>query len=772
MSAGTDLRTQPPAAATPPAATAVVGPAPARGPRPSWQPSLVAAIAVALATLSLSPLLDGGWLGRPLLMLVAVSGTGALLAQTRAPLFLVPLAQTAVGIATLLWLFVPTAPWGFLPSPAALATLRLTLQDGLTAVEQYAPPAPLSPGLVALVVLGVGVCAMVTHVLSVCLRLPVATIVPLAALYAVPAATLPGGSPWWAFALVAAGWLAILLTDSRREVGSWGLLVPRSANSPARLRSSLWTGPALRIAVIGAALALAIPPLVPGLTDGFLGGSGSGGGGDAEQALDANAISIDPFVSLRRDLLTNRDLEVMSYTTNGDNPNYLRLVIADSFDGETWLPRTFSADVAPTLSDTLVVPPGLSRDVARTPTEYRFSSSRLASQYLPMPYPVSAVTIAGDWHWDAATSVAFSTTTSTQATDWEATALNLEPTPAQLRAFTVPVADVRERLGNQLDSLLPPAIIEEAKRVTAGLPTPYDQALALQWWFRDKFAYSTNVRGDPSVDQLTAFLEDRVGYCQQFAATMALMARALNIQARVAVGFTPGTDDGSGNYRVSTQDAHAWPELYFGAAGWVRFEPTPRANADGGEVSVPAYGRQENLRQQDPQQNTEQPLAEPIAPDEADAAGTEADGEPIGDRVRRASVVTLLAVLLVAAATPALIRRRRRSRRLSTTGAALAEGGWAELRDTLRDLGRSWSDADTPRQAAARLHRAGLDDDGSVTRLARATERARYARDAGSGADTVVEDVAAVRQLLIDRSDRTTRLRAAVLPPSVLDRDE
>ena len=63
--------------------------------------------------------------------------------------------------------------------------------------------------------------------------------------------------------------------------------------------------------------------------------------------------------------------------------------------------------------------------------------------------------------------------------------------------------------------------------MTAGLTTPYAQALALQWWFRDEFTYSTEVRGDPSADQLTEFLKDRIGYCQQFAATMALMARSL-----------------------------------------------------------------------------------------------------------------------------------------------------------------------------------------------------------------------------------------------------
>ncbi len=39
---------------------------------------------------------------------------------------------------------------------------------------------------------------------------------------------------------------------------------------------------------------------------------------------------------------------------------------------------------------------------------------------------------------------------------------------------------------------------------------------------------------------IVAFLEDRVGYCEQFSGTFAAMARTLGIPARVAVGFTPG----------------------------------------------------------------------------------------------------------------------------------------------------------------------------------------------------------------------------------------
>ncbi len=52
-------------------------------------------------------------------------------------------------------------------------------------------------------------------------------------------------------------------------------------------------------------------------------------------------------------------------------------------------------------------------------------------------------------------------------------------------------------------------------------------------------------RRAPTRTRLITFLNDRRGYCEQFAATMALMARLEGIPARVDVGFTPGAPVGN-----------------------------------------------------------------------------------------------------------------------------------------------------------------------------------------------------------------------------------
>jgi transglutaminase-like putative cysteine protease len=66
-----------------------------------------------------------------------------------------------------------------------------------------------------------------------------------------------------------------------------------------------------------------------------------------------------------------------------------------------------------------------------------------------------------------------------------------------------------------------------------------------------------------------------VGYCEQFAAAFAVMARTLGIPSRVAVGFTPGGMQPNGWHLVAGVDSHAWPEIWFDGIGWIAFEPTP-----------------------------------------------------------------------------------------------------------------------------------------------------------------------------------------------------
>ena len=61
---------------------------------------------------------------------------------------------------------------------------------------------------------------------------------------------------------------------------------------------------------------------------------------------------------------------------------------------------------------------------------------------------------------------------------------------------------------------------------------------------------------------------------------MGVMLRVAGIPSRVAIGFTPGVQVND-YLSISTQDAHAWVEAYFGGKGWVTFDPTPLSDGRG-----------------------------------------------------------------------------------------------------------------------------------------------------------------------------------------------
>jgi transglutaminase-like putative cysteine protease len=116
------------------------------------------------------------------------------------------------------------------------------------------------------------------------------------------------------------------------------------------------------------------------------------------------------------------------------------------------------------------------------------------------------------------------------------------------------------------------------KRIVGESTDPYDKTLRIEQYLRKFFQYSLNPPASEYSSPYAAFLFDHhLGYCQHFSGSMALLLRFNGIPARVAVGFTSGELQ-RGSYTVSTNNAHAWVEVYFPQVGWVAFDPTPGRN--------------------------------------------------------------------------------------------------------------------------------------------------------------------------------------------------
>ena len=397
-------------------------------------------------------------------------------------------------------------------------------------------------------------------------------------LYCVPAAVLPNGGGAWSFAAVAAGWLVLLAHDGRLRIDGWGRVL-RTAPENSRRRFGddlevLGTS-ARRLGVLSVAAAIVVPLLLPSLPDGLIGATGSGGDGTGT-GNGRNATSVDPILTLRQNLTARSAAPVLTFTTDQGNLPLLRLVTDDRFDGETWR----SSDARPSnqqnLPDTLPAPIGLAGDVPVTQHQMRVKVGTLSQSYLPVPYPARRVDIDGTWAYAQDTLDIISRGRSTKGLSYTVTYLDVQPTAAQLQSAPEPPSDLVDRY-TQLPNVLSPDVAALARSLTDGAATLYDKAVVLQQYFRADggFVYDTDVDTSRDVDAVSTFLASKRGYCVQFASAMAVMARSLGIPARLGVGFLPGTRQSNGRQGVSLNDAHAWPELYFQGAGWVRFEPTP-----------------------------------------------------------------------------------------------------------------------------------------------------------------------------------------------------
>jgi transglutaminase-like putative cysteine protease len=149
-------------------------------------------------------------------------------------------------------------------------------------------------------------------------------------------------------------------------------------------------------------------------------------------------------------------------------------------------------------------------------------------------------------------------------------------TAGQLRQVTSeeipPVISARY---TQLPDDLPARIQDLAHDVTGDASTPYDQALAIEHFLR-QYNYSLDVDLPPAgVDPVDYFLFDlQEGYCDYYASSMVVMARALGLPARIATGFLAQPEDENGVQTIRQINAHSWAEIYFAGFGWVEFEPT------------------------------------------------------------------------------------------------------------------------------------------------------------------------------------------------------
>ncbi|WP_156044056.1 DUF3488 and transglutaminase-like domain-containing protein [Cellulomonas sp. HZM] len=733
----------------------------------------------------------GGWRGATWGSVLVVAGVvAATRAATRTWWLPSAVGLVAAALLVVLRYGAPPGRLQLVPDGDTVDRARAAWSDGLAYIDHAVAPMDVTkPSEMVLVVAALGV-LLVADLLAVGLGRPAWAGLAFLLMW------LPG-----LYLGIGSGVAALLWT------GITFLLLLALVSAPAVQgddERSRWTTTSLVASVAVVVGALVLGPVLaalPGWSDLRIPSFGSGAAGplrlsdqlDLRHSLGARSgqtvltYTVRPYPA--DDAVTPADQEpgpdlpnptaTDAVSVGAGSLGPLRAFTLTQFDGRTWTPTDPSAS-SPVSSTTLLSPvaalqgqePSADRG---TLAQVDVNVGTLDETRLPIGIFARTVAARGQWEYDAAQDEVFGSSPTRGGDSYSMVVEIPSLTPDDLAAAQAPAPADAATTG----VLEVPAtshsddIAALAKKITADATSPYAQAMDLQSYLRStaNFTYDTRVAPARTDDAVWDFLQDRHGYCVQFATSMTIMARTLGIPARVGIGFLPGSTDGDGTYTVTGKQAHAWPELYFGDdLGWVRFEPTPAVQSGPPPVWSDPFRASQAI------DNPDIPHGATAAPTQDSSTSAPGDDETSAPTttVTTSSTgwlapvgITLAVVLVLAALALSAVVRVRRRRAEQVT----AERAWGRLRRRLAADGVRWSDATTPRDATRTICRQVEERSGhtlpdsaltALTGLSRAVEQQRYAPSptdvsAGQLSAWVDEAAGAVHDAVGGRSRRGAR---------------
>lgn len=629
--------------------------------RSPWYATPVVAVAVLLGFNGISSMVEwGSWftaaMGLIALTTVAIAIT-RMVSRSR-------LLPTLVGFIVAVLASIPVFARGpegqvrYLPTPTALRELVDTVAEGVHDAATSVPPAEMTRPLVALVMCGAFAVFLLAEHLAVSWRAAAVSGIVLLVPW-MPAIALQHRLSV-RMLLAAIGCWVILLALTKRPTGV--------ASRPSPLATMT--------------AAVATITLVAVVTPTALGGNGWGlipRLTTPDQLETTSRLNLE--LDLRNSLTANSSSAIMVYVSTGERPEVFRLYTLADFDGAKWSLDESEGSKEP--SDGVLWSNPVSDWESHPLDLVAVSVQDFVADHLPLPTVPRTVDAPGSWEYSPSHDVVTSSVDTTRWLDYTFEADLTYFEAEGLRSLGAASGD-DARLGRDYVAIPDEADRERftalATEITAGATTRYDQAVALQEYFRDtdNFTYDTAV--DPAGDDsVSVFLDSRTGYCVQFASGMVMLARSIGIPSRLAIGFLPGAPSGDGSSVVRGGDAHAWPEIYLEGAGWVRFEPTPSVQTG----ARPVYANPAGEAQ--PVDDVEVPVTEPETtgaprPDTDDGSTPVPQAPESEESVPWALyVMVALAVALALGATAWWLRRRRAEEERVPT----PETVWATLGDRL-----------------------------------------------------------------------------------------
>jgi transglutaminase-like putative cysteine protease len=687
------------------------------------------------------------------------------------------------SVLMLLWVFVPQhLLLGVIPTPASGSDINSLLNQAHTIMQaDHAPLASNAPLRLLVAAALVGLTCL-TDVLGVLLRQPLIASAPLLEILAVASATSSkSANPFW-FAAAAVGFLLILLAGTRLQDIAWG---PSVDGSAGRL------GGGRRMAVTGIVAALLVPLLLPAVPTNLLARAAHHNGNGSGAGVGNGQVVLNNLASLRGSLQRPNPTNLFQvHVGSGDEPFYVRQEVDDQFTNDGWQPTAVDSNSPETLPlsvDGYPVAPAenaVTGGLQAFPMQATFTIQALGGKTLPILANPSELRVPNDaGFWDSGSSNVSGVSLKRNLIYTEAVQ-QLAPSIAQLRAAPDwnPGGD-RQQLARYLGlPQQPEQVVSLAKTLTANLASAYDKAKAISDYFtngKNGFVYSINAPANDGSNALVAFLTQKQGFCQQYAAAAAVLMREAGLPTRVVLGYTHGPPDANGNFTVTTSDAHAWVEVYFSGIGWVPFDPTPLTGADAGRaVALPwaAHPSQSAGSTAEPTANkgiSNGLSSAAVSSAQLQTASNDSTISPLVWQIG-VPVLVVLVLLLLIVLGPRFVRRRQRHRRLDRArSTGNPELLWLELAATATDRNALWPDTLTVGQVPDWLGKHGVDERGraAVQTVASTVERDRFSPRLVS--QVPPESVTALDQALTRwarRTDRRLSLLNRWLPKSLLGR--
>lgn len=507
-----------------------------------------------------------------------------------------------------------TLSYGFIPNSESFTAISEQLDFALELIRNGTPPVLAIPGLVAILAvvywcLGILVAGGIyTDRLWLSYVPPIALYLQLATIHR----NLP--SSGWVWGLLGVLCLALLTNAANRSVARGKV----KYQGERKLRPLV---PLLSVLLLASMVTTAwattrFEQRVPenGVLDWRTGASFGIGRGDG--------TSFNRFVGLQQTINSLSDRPMFyARLSEGAPPNsrlYWNLITLDIFDGVNWSPSGQSYSRPTRNQEARWEVPSMNFSGPTQTVSARVLVDGLAERLLPSLYSTSALSSEVDlidqslrvredgsllvdvysrsgWDYQITANLPQPDYLALASAENQLSPLFQEAARAGVfpDAFSsLPATETPEMVTRYLllPEDLPGELTTLAQTVTEGASTRFEQALILEAWFRDSdlFTYSTQVSTGHSglnlVDWLTNpdSINYRTGYCEQYATSLAVLARTLGIPSRVALGFAPGQiitlTDGSPAILVRERHAHSWVELWMDGQGWIRFDPTPRSD--------------------------------------------------------------------------------------------------------------------------------------------------------------------------------------------------